>query len=102
MIQISSQSIPSLEASVTLGLLSFQHYSPVLGAFSSKQQWEVATGQVLQGFICFSIPDLEQAQLSLHYTPIHNVTITFTDLPEFLSQNQKEKKNRIDEMTEVS
>lgn len=37
MIQISSQSILNLEASVTLGLLFFSVCSPVLSALSSEQ-----------------------------------------------------------------
>lgn len=73
---------------------SFQHCSPVLSAFSPKQAMESGhrTSPARVHPDCFSISDLEQAQLSPHYTPVNNVTITFTDLPEFLSQNHKKKK----------
>lgn len=91
MIQISSQSILNLEASVTLRLsFSFQSVVQYLVLSLQKRQWEVASPTRVHLY-CFSISDLKQAQLSPHCTPIYSVTISFTDLPEFLAQNHKQK-----------
>lgn len=80
----------------TWTIFFFQPHSPVLRVFPSKQATKSGhrTSPTRVHLDCFSISDLEQAQLCPHCTPICSVTITFTDPPELLSQNHK-KKNHI-------